>query len=108
MWDNGYFLELPGKTLGKNDDIPAVLVGSPARFSETPAQPRDIGKSQCPPSPLAPWDWTESAYSLAPRAAPNEEGQDTVAVLGEIGLDGAEMKALAAEGTIHIGGRSKL
>ena len=35
-------------------------------------------------------------------------GQDTVAVLGEIGLDGAEMKALAAEGIIHVGGPSKL
>ena len=50
VWDNGYFLELPGKTLGPNDDIPAVVVGSPARFSETPAQPRDIGKPQCPPT----------------------------------------------------------
>ena len=52
VWDNGYFLELPGKTLGPNDDIPAVVVGSPARFSETPAQPRDIGKPQCPPTEL--------------------------------------------------------
>ena len=42
------------------------------------------------------------------RTAPNEAGQDTVAVLGEIGLDGAEMKALAAEGIIHVGGPNKL
>ena len=61
VWDNGYFLELPGKTLGPNDDIPAVVVGSPARFSETPAQPRDIGKPQCPPTELIAFADADSA-----------------------------------------------
>ena len=80
VWDNGYFVKLEGEHYSRPDkDVPAVVVGSPARFSKTPAQPRAI--------------------------APEEEGQDTAAVLSEVvGVGADEMKQLAGDGVIHLGG----